>query len=69
LKLTAAEIDDVGIWIVRQLRFHLRLLLRAELRLKLGGNCFSNIGLDRKDVIKGSIVALDPQMRILFCVY
>src|SRR5262249_54630517 len=40
LKLTAAKIDDVGIRIVGQLRFHLRLLLRAELRLKLGGNCF-----------------------------
>src|SRR5262245_16671355 len=69
LKLTAPEIHDVGIRIVGQLRFYLRLLLRAELRLKLGGNCFGNIGLDRKDVIKGSIVALDPQMRVLFCVY
>src|ERR1700756_5354232 len=32
LKLTAAEIDDVGIRIVGQLRFYLRLFLRGELR-------------------------------------
>src|SRR5215510_6944501 len=31
LKLTAAEIHDVGIRVVGQLRFHLCLLLRAEL--------------------------------------
>src|SRR5215510_13314240 len=38
LKLTAAEIHDVGIRIFAQLRFHLRLFLRAELRSKRSGD-------------------------------
>src|SRR5215831_11796604 len=38
LKLTAAEIHNVGIRIVGQLRFHLRLLLRAKLRRQSSGD-------------------------------
>jgi hypothetical protein len=38
LELTAAEIHDVGIRIVGQFRFHLRLFLRAKLRRQRSGD-------------------------------
>src|SRR5207253_6208806 len=45
LKLTATEIDDVGIRIVGQLRFHLRLFLRAELRSQSSGDFCRQLAL------------------------
>src|SRR5260370_29812480 len=46
LKLTAAEIDDVGIRIVGQLRFHLRLFLRAELSRQSSGDFRRQLALE-----------------------
>src|SRR5437588_2991540 len=43
-------------------------LARRKLCLKLGGNCFGNIALDRKYVIKWLVVTLYPQMCVSSCV-
>src|SRR5215467_7991940 len=51
LKLTASEIHDVGIRVVGQLRFYLRLLLRAELRRQRSGDFRSQFALQSNRIV------------------
>ena len=53
LKLTATEIDDVGIRIVGQLRFHLCLFLRAELRRERSGDFRGQLALQSDRILEG----------------
>ena len=68
LKLTAAEIHDVGIRIVGQLRFHLRLFLRAELRRQRSGDFRRQLALQSDRILQCAIVTVRPDLPFGRCV-
>src|SRR5262245_20664727 len=68
LKLTAAEIHDVGIRIVGQLRFHLRLLLRTELRRQRSGDLRRQLALQSDRILQCAIVTVRPDLPFCRCV-
>ena len=68
LKLTAAEIHDVGIRIVGQLRFHLCLFLRAELRRQRSGDFRRQLALQSDRILQCTIVTVRPDLPFGRCV-
>ena len=68
LKLTAAEVHDIGIRIVGQLCFHLRLLLRAELRRQSSGDFRRQLALQSDRILQCTIVTVRPDLPFGRCV-